>query len=121
MSRAQVRDVLGTPLLTDPFHAERWDYVFTIRRPGTPAVRRNVVVFFENDRMSRVDAPEEVPSEQEFVASISRVKLPPEPKKLALTEEERMALPAPRQVAAAPSGFEPQCPARDYPPLDSPS
>jgi outer membrane protein assembly factor BamE len=35
MSRAQVRDILGTPLLTDPFRAGRWDYLFTIRRPGT--------------------------------------------------------------------------------------
>ena len=35
MPRAQVRDLLGSPLLTDVFHAERWDYVFTIRRQGT--------------------------------------------------------------------------------------
>jgi outer membrane protein assembly factor BamE len=34
MTRAQVRDILGTPLLTDPFHADRWDYLFTIRRQG---------------------------------------------------------------------------------------
>ena len=32
LTRAQVREVLGSPLLTDPFHADRWDYVFTIRR-----------------------------------------------------------------------------------------
>ena len=37
MSRLQVRDILGSPLLTDPFHADRWDYVFTIKRPGTTA------------------------------------------------------------------------------------
>ena len=37
MSRAQVRDVLGSPLLTDLFHADRWDYVFTIRRQGADA------------------------------------------------------------------------------------
>jgi outer membrane protein assembly factor BamE len=34
LTRAQVRDVLGSPLLTDIFHADRWDYVFTIRRQG---------------------------------------------------------------------------------------
>ena len=34
MSQAQVRDVLGSPLLTDLFHVDRWDYVFTIRRQG---------------------------------------------------------------------------------------
>ena len=36
-TRAQVRDFLGSPLLTDPFHADRWDYVFTIRRQGAAA------------------------------------------------------------------------------------
>ena len=49
LSRSQVRDVLGSPMLTDLFHASRWDYVFTIRRPGTPAQRRSVVVRFEGD------------------------------------------------------------------------
>src|SRR5678815_1208073 len=38
MNRAQVRDILGSPLLTDPFHADRWDYVFSIRRRGTEPV-----------------------------------------------------------------------------------
>ncbi len=37
MTRAQVRDILGSPLLTDIFHGDRWDYVFTIRRQGTAA------------------------------------------------------------------------------------
>ena len=35
MSRGQVRDLLGTPLLTSMFHADRWDYVFTFKRQGT--------------------------------------------------------------------------------------
>ena len=34
MSRIQVRDILGTPLLTSVFHADRWDYVFTLRQQG---------------------------------------------------------------------------------------
>ena len=34
-TRNDVRDALGSPLLADPFHAERWDYVFTIKRQGT--------------------------------------------------------------------------------------
>ena len=44
MTRAQVRDVLGSPLLTDVFHADRWDYIFTIRRQGAEPQRRSVVV-----------------------------------------------------------------------------
>ena len=43
MTRAQVRDILGSPMLTDQFHADRWDYLFTIRRQGTEPQRRSVV------------------------------------------------------------------------------
>ena len=42
MNRLQVRDVLGTPLLTDTFHADRWDYIFTLRQGRRPLQRRNV-------------------------------------------------------------------------------
>jgi outer membrane protein assembly factor BamE len=34
LNKVQVRDILGSPLLTDVFHADRWDYAFTIRRQG---------------------------------------------------------------------------------------
>ncbi len=56
MTKEQVRFVLGTPLVTDVFHAERWDYVYLLDRPGEPRVRRRLAVFFENDRVARVDA-----------------------------------------------------------------
>ena len=49
LSRLQVKDILGTPLITDPFHAQRWDYLFSLRRPNTDVQRRSVVVFFEGD------------------------------------------------------------------------
>ncbi|MCU0969291.1 MAG: outer membrane protein assembly factor BamE [Rubrivivax sp.] len=115
MTRAQVRDVLGTPLLTDLFNENRWDYVFTIRRPGTEPQRRAVVVRFDGERMVSVDATE-LPTEVEFVASISRDRTLRVPK-LELTEDERRALPVPQrppaQAAAEPSG-----PVRDYPPLE---
>jgi outer membrane protein assembly factor BamE len=120
MSRQQVRDVLGTPLLTDPFHADRWDYLFTIRRPGTPPQRRSVVIRFENDAVKTIDAPD-LPSEREFVASIAPGR-EPKPVKLELTDEERKALPAPQRGAAAPEATEaPLGPARDYPPLEPPA
>ena len=114
LSRLQVRDVMGTPLMVDPFHANRWDYIFTLRRPGAQAQRRSVVVFFENDVVKSIEAPA-LPSEREFVASISRFKDIRAPK-LELSEAERAALPMPprREVPAA----EPMGPVRDYPPLD---
>ena len=55
MTKEQVRFVLGTPLVTDIFHAERWDYVYLLERPGQPRVQRRLAVFFENDKLSRLD------------------------------------------------------------------
>ena len=114
LTRLQVRDALGTPLMADPFHADRWDYIFTLRRPGAEAQRRSVVVFFEGDVVKSIEAPA-LPSEREFVASISRFKDIRAPK-LELSEAERAALPMPpkREAPAA----EPIGPVRDYPPLD---
>ena len=115
MTRLQVRDILGTPLLTDPFHAHRWDYVFSLRRPNTDVQRRGVVVFVEGDRVASFQATE-LPSEREFVASISRFKDVKE-RKLELTDEERRALPPPVKREAAPA--EPVGAVREYPPLEA--
>jgi outer membrane protein assembly factor BamE len=114
LSRLQVRDVLGTPLIADPFHANRWDYIFTLRRPGAEPQRRSVVVLFENDVVKSIEAPP-LPSEREFVASISRFKDIRAPK-LELSQEERAALPVPARREAPPA--EPMGPVRDYPPLE---
>jgi outer membrane protein assembly factor BamE len=114
LSRLQVRDVLGTPLVTDPFHADRWDYIFTLRRPGTEPQRRSVVVLFEGDAVKSVSAPD-LPSEREFVASIGRFKDIRE-QKLQLSEDERAALPLPpKREAPVP---EPVGAVREYPPLE---
>ena len=114
MARLQVRDILGTPLMTDPFHADRWDYYFSLRRPGTDVQRRSVVVMFDGDAVKSIDAPA-LPSEREFVASISRFRDPRAPK-LELSEDERRALPLPARVAAPP--VEPMGAVREYPPLE---
>ncbi len=119
MSREQVRDVLGSPLLTDLFHADRWDYVFTIRRQGTPPQRRSVVAHFKGDQLERLEAPA-LPSEREFVASISRTSATGKAPVLALSDEARQALPKPApQPAAAPDATAPQGAARPYPPLEN--
>ncbi len=115
LSRSQVRDLVGSPMVTDLFHAQRWDYIFTIRRPGTPAQRRSVVVLFEGDLVKEVQAPE-LPSEREFVAAIGPKPGSAKPPVLELTEDQRKALPVPparEEPQAAPLG-----PAREYPPLE---
>lgn len=116
-TKLQVRDVLGTPMLADPFHANRWDYLFTLRRPGTEPQRRSIVVLFEGDRVKSIDAPPDLPTEREFVAAITRPRTVA-PVKLELTDDERKALPPPAKVAAPPAPPAPQGAARTYPPLE---
>ncbi|HEY9028908.1 MAG TPA: outer membrane protein assembly factor BamE, partial [Burkholderiaceae bacterium] len=114
LTRNQVRDLLGSPLLTDAFHGDRWDYVFTIRRQGAEPQRRSIVAIFDGDVLKSIDTPE-VPEERAFVSSINTFKAKDIPL-LALTEEQRKALPVPPKPAAAAS--EPEGPVRDYPPLE---
>jgi outer membrane protein assembly factor BamE len=115
----QVRTLLGAPLLADVFHANRWDYVFTIRRQGTSAKQRRVTVFFENDRVSRFEA-DDTPTEREFVASIDATR--PESRKIPLELGEQqlraIAVPPPSRAALAP-GVAASGPLRSYPPLET--
>ena len=55
MSKEQVRLVLGTPLLTDIFHADRWDYVYWRETPGGKREQRKLAVFFEDGKLARLD------------------------------------------------------------------
>ena len=55
MTKNQVRFALGTPLIADPFHADRWDYVFVQQKQGRVTQQRRVVVVFENDKLVRLE------------------------------------------------------------------
>ena len=52
-TRTQVRQVLGTPLLTDAFHADRWDYVYQYTRHGRMVERRQFTLYFVDDKLAR--------------------------------------------------------------------
>jgi len=54
MTRSQVRFVLGTPPITDRFHADRWDYVYSVKEKGKEVEHRGLTLFFENDALTRV-------------------------------------------------------------------
>ncbi|MBC8056377.1 MAG: outer membrane protein assembly factor BamE [Rhizobiales bacterium] len=116
MNRAQVRDVLGSPLVADVFHVDRWDYVFTIRRQGAEPQARRIVVRFEGDAFKSIDTGGALPSEREFVASIDTFKTSRNAPPLELTPEQLKALPAPPKPAAV--AVEPVGPTRAYPPLE---
>jgi outer membrane protein assembly factor BamE len=100
MPRAMVQDVLGTPLLTSVFHADRWDYVFTLKRQGGEPQARTVTLFFANDTISRIEA-DELPSETEFVSTLrSKVITKPGPALIA-SEEALKKFPPPQRTEGA--------------------
>lgn len=54
MTRAQVKYVLGTPLVTDAFHPERWDYFYKFDKAGDPAEQRRLTLVFKDDQLDRL-------------------------------------------------------------------
>ncbi len=55
MSQKQVIFLLGTPLLQDPFHSNRWDYIYYLK-PGNDAVKQSrLTLFFEQGKLVRID------------------------------------------------------------------
>ena len=69
MIRDQVKATLGTPLLARLFHADRWDYVFTLKRQGTEAQSYKYTVFFKGDLLERFEG-DTMPSEAEFISRL---------------------------------------------------
>ncbi len=70
MTREQVRQILGTPLLASYFHANRWDYIFEFKRSGQPIGKeRHVTVFFDGDKVVKFEG-DALPTEIELVAEI---------------------------------------------------
>ena len=49
------RYILGTPLVVDPFHQNRWDYFYSLNRRGEDMVKRRITVVFENDILVRIE------------------------------------------------------------------
>jgi len=70
MTREQVRQIMGTPLLADYFHANRWDYVFEFKRDGQKIAKdRRVTIFFDSNKVVKFDG-DALPTEVELVAEI---------------------------------------------------
>ena len=55
MTKAQVRFILGTPLITDAFHANRWDYVYRYQKAGKLTEERKLALFFDRELLQRVE------------------------------------------------------------------
>jgi outer membrane protein assembly factor BamE len=123
MGRQQVRDILGTPLVTSVFHADRWDYVFTIKRQGVAPQQRRLAVFFNGEVLARYEG-DPMPSEAEFVATLDNkrknAKVPPleasEESLRRFADERKAPASAPANVPAEPAPI-----TASYPPLETPA
>ncbi|MEY2781981.1 MAG: outer membrane protein assembly factor BamE precursor [Pseudomonadota bacterium] len=93
MARAQVREILGTPLVTSLFHADRWDYAFSIRRQGVPQQNFQLTLFFKGDVLQSVEGSE-LPSESEFVGRLEAKRKGVRVPNLQASEEDLKKFPS---------------------------
>lgn len=55
MTQQQVKAVLGTPLIGDPFHANRWDYLYRFTQEGVLIEEKRMTLYFDNDSLQRIE------------------------------------------------------------------
>ncbi len=119
MSRDEVRNVLGTPLVTSAFHADRWDYAFSLNRQGVAKQERRYAVRFKNEVLDTFEG-DAMPSEIEFVATLVPGRQFNKAPLLQASEDKLLAFTAKSAVAAPAAVVANTLPLRvDYPPLEA--
>lgn len=115
MQRAQVRDILGTPLIASLFHADRWDYAFSIQRQGVAPQNFRLTVYFKGDVLEQVDS-DVLPSEVEFAGRLAGPKAAVKVPSLQASEEALKKFESPKPVGeiSRPAAVLPG----QYPPLE---
>ncbi len=93
LNRAQVRFLLGTPLVVDPFRTDRWDYVYLYYKAGKLTEQKHITLIFEGDTLARIEGDVPEPADQ------PAAETKPEP--------QSASMPAAMMAAAAPTATEP--------------
>ena len=115
MTRAQVREILGTPLVASLFHADRWDYAFSIKRQGIASQNYRLTVLFKGDALEQITG-DDLPSESEFVGRLVKPRAAGKVPDLQASEEALKKFPVSKPVSAETRPAQP-LPAT-YPPLE---
>jgi len=106
MTRSQVRFVLGSALIEDPFRPNRWDYYYSWQHGVTgEAQRRHLVVYFDGDKLARIEGdvvPKQMKAERDLRENMPKVLIPTP---FNAEPESKPATPAPGEfkTPAAPS------------------
>jgi len=80
MTPSQVRFVMGTPLITDPFHQDRWDYYYYLRRSNeTTGESQRVTVVFKNDLLIAVQGDTRIKTGDPANKESAAMPAPPKP------------------------------------------
>ena len=124
MTRDQVKDVLGTPLVSSLFHQDRWDYVFTLKRQGVEPQSFKYAVFFKGDLLERFSG-DAMPSEAEFIATLASARKFGKTPALEATEEqlksaEKASSAKPVTADASKAAVDQPSQPVVYPPLEGP-
>jgi outer membrane protein assembly factor BamE len=103
MTKAQVRYILGSPLLTDIFHGNRWDYVYRYQKDGKLTEERKLSVYFEGDLLVKVGGDVVPGSPEDLKPAEPKVELPETPpvQSKPLPPEDGATPPAPGESAPA--------------------
>ena len=100
LTRSQVRFVLGSPLVIDMFHENRWDYIYLLQRQGKADERRRLTVIFDGDKLASIEG--DVVLTDKIQEPVQPVAKPPAPKPPVASVPKPVAA-KPVVVAPAPS------------------
>lgn len=110
LTRSQVRFILGSPLVVDMFHADRWDYIYLLQRQNRPDERRRLTVIFDGDKLVTIEG-DVVLSDRDLEPAARHPDSIPAPKpeaaKPAVKPESVKPAPKPEPVAPAPKPVAP--------------
>jgi len=122
LNRSQVRFLLGTPLVIDPFRTDRWDYVYVYYKAGKLAEQKRITLFFDGDTLARIegDLPEPAPQPAPEPAPSKPVTPPAAAEPMSRSEPAvqpapMAARPVPQPIAPEPVAPEPVAAARAQP------
>jgi len=106
LNRSQVRFLLGTPLVVDPFRTDRWDYVYVFYKAGKLAEQKRITLYFEGDTLVRIEGdmpepPAVEPTPAPVPAPQPQVKTAPTPAPIVVEALADSAPPAPQAVPIA--------------------
>ena len=81
MDKKQVKFIMGTPVLVDPFHNERWEYIYSFQEGGKVREQRHITLHFENDKLAYISGDIEVsnaPRQKEAIITEENAVIVPE-------------------------------------------